>query len=273
MRVATRRLRAALSLFAEALPENAQGFREELGWVGQALGAVRDLDVQLEQLEGWVAEVPEADRKALDALRSLLEEERREARAAMLEALDSRRYDAFVSRFGRFLRARSRRLTGAAAVPALAVAPDLIEARFRKLRSRGDRIGPDSEAAEFHRLRIQGKRFRYSLEFLGDLYPGQTRTLIKRLVVVQDVLGLHQDADVAITRLRGLAAERGRELEPATIFAMGEIAERYRRSMASLRAQFPGAYKRVRKKPWKSLRQVLEEQRPEPPVEGSTDAA
>ena len=273
MRVATRRLRAALSLFADVLPENAQSFREELGWIGQALGGVRDLDVQLEQLNGWVAEIPEADREALDALRSLLEDKRQEARAAMLEALDSRRYEAFVGRFGRFLRARSRRLTGAAAVPALSVAPDLIEARFRKLRSSGDRIGPTSEAADLHRVRIHGKRLRYALEFLGDLYPGQTRPLIKRMVVLQDVLGLHQDAGVAIARLRGLAADRGAELEPATIFAMGEIAERYRRSMASLRAKFPRAYGRVKKKAWKSLRQVLEELRPEAPVEASTDAA
>jgi CHAD domain-containing protein len=273
MRVATRRLRAALSLFVDVLPEGAQSFREELGWIGQALGRVRDLDVQLEQLDEWLAEAPEADREALRSLRSLLEDKRREARAAMLEALDSRRYDAFLGRFGRFLRARSRRPTGAAAVPALSVAPDLIEARFRKLRSSGDRIGPTSEAAEFHRLRIHGKRLRYALEFLGDLYPGQTRPLIKRMAELQDVLGLHQDADVAIARLRELAADRSAGLEPATIFAMGEIAERYRRSMANLRATFPRAYWRVTKKAWKALRQVLEELRPQGPVEASTDAA
>jgi CHAD domain-containing protein len=263
MRVASRRLRAALSLFADVLPASVQGLREELGWVGQTLGAVRDLDVQLEQLDSWVDEVPEPDRAALERLRSVLEDERTKARALMLEALDSRRYEAFLNRFGRFLRARPRRLTGAAAVPALAVGPDLIEARFRKLRARGDRVGPDSEAAEFHRLRIHGKRFRYALEFLGDLYPGKTRPLIRRMVVLQDVLGLHQDADVAIARLRGVATDSGGELEPATIFAMGEIAERYRRSMATLRAQFPRAYARVTKKAWRSLHEVLEEQRPD----------
>ena len=50
MRVATRRLRAALALFAGVLPVRAQVFREELGWLGRLLGAVRDLDVQLEGL-------------------------------------------------------------------------------------------------------------------------------------------------------------------------------------------------------------------------------
>jgi CHAD domain-containing protein len=271
MRVASRRLRAALSLFADVLPTSVSGLREELGWIAQALGAVRDLDVQLEQLDGWLGQVPEADREALGALRSLLVAERNEARSSLLAMLDSRRYEAFVARFGRLLRAR-RRLSGPAALPARAVAPDLLETRFRKLRARGDRIGPGSEPAEFHRLRIHGKRLRYALEFFADLYPEQTRQLIKRLVTLQDLLGQHQDADVAISRLRRLAGEHAGELEPLTIFAMGEIAERYRQSLVALRAQFPRAYARVKGKAWKSLRKVLEEQRPSTTEEAASDA-
>ncbi len=268
MRVAARRLRAALSLFADVLPAHARSFSAELRWLGRALGAVRDLDVQLEQLDGWLGEVPGADREALGALRSLVESERAEARAAMLAALDSRRYEAFVARFGRFLRAERRRWSGPAALPARVVAPQLLEARFRKLRARGDRIVPTSAAGEFHRVRIDGKRFRYALEFLTDVYPAQTRPLIKRLVALQDILGDHQDADIAIAWLRTLAVERGGELEPATVFAMGEIAERYRRSMASLRARFPSAYARVTKRGRKSLRKLLEEQHPLGPACG-----
>ena len=52
MRVATRRLRAALDLFVEVLPVRAGVFRTELGWMAAALGTVRDLDVQLEALDG-----------------------------------------------------------------------------------------------------------------------------------------------------------------------------------------------------------------------------
>jgi CHAD domain-containing protein len=266
MRVASRRLRAALSLFADLLPAHAQTFRAELGWLGQMLGAVRDLDVQLEQLDWWLGEVPQADREALGALRSVLENERAEARVSMLAALDSRRYEAFVARFGRFLRARRARLSGQAARPAHAVAPELLDARLRKLRARGDRVDPTSDSEELHRVRIRGKRLRYALEFLADVYPQQTRPLIKRLVAMQDILGEHQDADVAIARLRALAVERGGELEPATVFAMGEIAERYRQSMTSLRAQFPSAYARVTKRAGKAFRKLMEEQhRREPP--------
>ena len=55
MRVATRRLRAALVLFADVLPVRAQTFREEFGWLGRLLGSVRDLDVQMEGLADMAA--------------------------------------------------------------------------------------------------------------------------------------------------------------------------------------------------------------------------
>jgi CHAD domain-containing protein len=264
MRVASRRLRAALSLFADFLPAGAEHMRQELGWVGRALGAVRDLDVQLEQLEVWLAEVSDEDRGPLDSLRAVLEEQRSVARGTMLEALDSRRYEAFVRAFGRYLRGRRPRPSSPGGVPARAVAPDLIEKRFGKLRKSAEQIGPDSEPADYHRVRIRGKRLRYALEFLSDVYRGRTQPLLKRLVALQDVLGLHQDADVAIARLRRLAVERGDELGPTTVFAMGEIAERHRTRAAELRAQFPAVYKRVKGNKWKSLRKLLEDQRPAP---------
>ncbi len=100
----------------------------------------------------------------------------------MLEMLDSRRYEAFVSRFGRTLRARHLARSGPASRPARALAPDLIESRFRSVRKAGARIGPASPATDYHRLRIRCKRLRYALEFLADLYPGETRPLIRRLV-------------------------------------------------------------------------------------------
>lgn len=265
MRVASRRLRAALSLFGDFLPAGGDHMRGELGWIGQALGAVRDLDVQLEQLDLWLVEVSDEDREPLSALRAVLEEQRSVARAAMLEALDSRRYEAFVRDFGRYLRGPRLRSSSAGRLPARAVAPDLIEKRFKQLRKSAEQIGPDSEPADYHLVRIRGKRFRYALEFLLDVYPGRTQPLLKRLIALQDVLGLHQDADVAITRLRRLAAERGDELQPTTVFAMGEIAERHRARAAELRAEFPAVYKRVKGNKWKSLRKLLEKERPVPP--------
>lgn len=266
MRVATRRLRAAVSLFEDVLPVTVTKLSSELAWLGRTLGAVRDLDVQLVELDRLSTEVPKSDRAALAALRALLENQHAVARTEMLEALDSRRYEMFAGRFGRTLSARHESRSGHAARPARAIAPDLIENSFRSFRKAGDRIRPGSPATDYHRLRTRGKRARYTLEFLGDLYPGKTEPLVKALTSLQDILGLHQDADVAIGRLRRLAAQEG-ALGPETIFAMGEIAERYRQSMIDLRARFPKAYRQVSGRRWKALRKAIEAKRP-PSVAG-----
>jgi hypothetical protein len=92
-------------------------------------------------------------------------------------------------------------------------------------------------------------------------------------VALQDVLGLHQDAVVAIERLRALTAERGSELEPQTIFAMGEIAERYGQSVVELRKQVPPAYQGVSGKRWTSFRENVEAERPAPEAPVATAPA
>ena len=177
MRVASRRLRAALSLFADVLPETALKGRR-----GARAGSARCSAPFATSTSRSSSSTPGSTRSRRRTatrstmLRSLLHEQRESARAAMLEMLDSRRYEAFVSRFGRTLRARHLARSGPASRPARALAPDLIESRFRSVRKSGARIGPDSPAADYHRLRIRCKRLRYALEFLGDLYPGRDAT-------------------------------------------------------------------------------------------------
>jgi CHAD domain-containing protein len=251
-------MRAALAAFADVLPAGAAELRAELAWVGREIGVVRDLDVQLEQLDGWLEELPEPDRAPLARLRGLLDEERAAARVEMLKALDSARYERFVRRFGTLLRTR----TGSRTPPALAAAPDLVERRHRALRKAARRTGPGAEPAAYHRTRIAGKRFRYALEFVADVYPGATKELVRRTVALQDLLGAYQDGDVAIERLRRLAAERGRELGPATVFAMGEVAERYRQEMEVARGRADATFARLEGKAWKRLRRHMEAGRP-----------
>src|SRR5262249_34826924 len=122
-----------------------------------------------------------------------------------------------------------------------------------------------SPAADYHRVRIACKRFRYTIEFLADVYPGETRRVVKRIVAVQDILGLNQDADVAIARLRELSSERGADLGPETVFAMGEIAGRCRQSMAGPQASSPAAYKQLAGTAWKRFRRTIEAAVPAPP--------
>ena len=129
------------------------------------------------------------------------------------------------------------------------------------------RIGDESDHDGYHRLRIAGKRFRYALEFLSDVYPGETKPLVRRTVALQDLLGDYQDGHVAIGRLRELAVSRAEDLGPEAVFAMGEIAERYRTGMVDVQGRTERAYDRLRGKTWKQLRKALEAARPgTPPV-------
>ena len=248
MRVASRRLRAAIALFEDVLPADAAKLRPELAWIGQTIGTVRDLDVQLARLGD------PAEPDPLARLRAVLSEERAQARAAMLDALDSKRYERFVRRFGSMLRSRS----GARTACALEVAPDLVEGRHAALGKAMKRVGPTAEPSAYHRVRIACKRFRYALEFLSDVYPDQTSRLIKRAVGLQDLLGEYQDAQVAIDRLHDLAARRGAELGPETVFAMGELAARYRSGMDNIPGRVPSTYKPLAGKAWRQLRKQME---------------
>ena len=258
MRVASRRLRAAIALFAGVLPAEAERLRPELAWVGRTIGAVRDLDVQLEQLRLWGERLPPPERESLVRLLTLLEAERDRARAEMLHALDSPRYARLVRRFSTMLRTRSGIRTEAAR----AAAPDLIERRHRSLRKAMRSLGRSGDLAAYHRLRIVDKRFRYALESLADVYPGETKRLVGHAVALQDLLGEHQDAYVAAERLQRLAVEHGTELGPQTVFAMGELAERNRSRMEALRRRVPALCPRLDGGAWKRLHRRLEAARP-----------
>lgn len=263
MRVAARRMRAAMKIFEEPLPVRTQRFRNEFKWIAGALGEVRDLDVQLEQLDGWISSASSGDRELLEALRAVFQERRKKTRKSMLRRLNSRRYARLVESFGAFLERGPSRRAQASRRPILA-APDLVRKPYRKVRKLGDPLDEESSGEEYHELRKKGKRLRYALEFLSDIYGDPTKDLIKPLKNLQDVLGDHQDAEVAVAHLRELAVSKGRspKLSPETIFVMGGIAHRYEVRARELRSEFPGTYSKVRGKRWKKVKSAMEKARP-----------
>jgi inorganic triphosphatase YgiF len=158
MRVATRRMRAAMKVFEGTLPERAKWLREELRWVAGVLGEVRDLDVQIGRLDETSS--PEA----------------------------------------------------------------------------------------FHDLRKKGKRLRYALEFVSEVYGKPVRKLVKPLKTLQDDLGDHQDAIVAADQLRELGTTTGgTRISRGAAFTMGVYSERYAREATNLRSGV------LRSKPFRAL--------------------
>jgi CHAD domain-containing protein len=92
MRVATRRLRAALEICAPCFPPKRH--RKALKGVkrlADALGERRDRDVEIEFLRGFATEAPAGEREALAARIEVLRGEQREANAALTPRLKPKR--------------------------------------------------------------------------------------------------------------------------------------------------------------------------------------
>lgn len=252
MRVATRRLRAALSLFREVLPVRSEAVREQFRWLGTLLGDVRDLDVQIERIEAW-REQGDVDADSAEYLTGRLEERRVRARSVMLAGLDSARYDRLVASAQRLLESGLGR-RGPAHAPVALVGPSLIERRHRAVRKAGDKLDPGSDPAEFHAMRIRVKRLRYAIEYLSDLYGKPAKEYVGRLVALQDLLGEHQDDYVSIELVHELAGEGA---NPEVAFSLGRLSERFSENAQELREAYAGTYKGVRGKSWTTLRDRL----------------
>jgi CHAD domain-containing protein len=243
-RVATRRMRAAIKVFEGVLPERAKWLREELRWVANAMGEVRDLDVQVGRIETWKEEADEERSGFLDKVIDLTNKRRAEAREAMLGVLDSGRYERFESSFAEMLRrgpGAERELAqddgrDPSREPVTSAAPALISGRYRKWRKAAGRLDENSSPEAFHDLRKKGKRLRYALEFVSEVYGEPVQKLVKPLKALQDDLGDHQDAIVAAEYLRELGTTTGGPRVPRGVaFTMGVYSERCAREAAGLR--------------------------------------
>jgi CHAD domain-containing protein len=88
MRVATRRLRAVLEIYAPCFPPKLhRPVLREVKALADALGARRDPDVQLEALEELAKKFDEADRAGVMRLAAEVRAEQREGNEALAAAL------------------------------------------------------------------------------------------------------------------------------------------------------------------------------------------
>jgi len=89
MRVALRRLRAALSVFAAAFPPKPFAVTEkEVSRVTDALGTVRDADVQIEFMQSVEEKAPESEKVGLHAFVEHLQRGRDRERIVLVKELN-----------------------------------------------------------------------------------------------------------------------------------------------------------------------------------------
>jgi triphosphatase len=273
MRVASRRLRAAIDLFAEVLPPQFTALAPELKWLAEVLGSVRDLDVQLERLDDspewhgpWATAAVEPS--PVEELRAVFGRERDAARAVLLQALESPRYERLTTGLLALAQQGGGQRSVAGHLPATAVAPGLVERRHRAAVKAARRARRSGEPHDFHRLRIRCKRLRYALEFVQPLYGEPARQFARRLAKLQDLLGGVQDGQVAMERLHALALRAQPPLSRAAVFLMGSVAEEARREAARLQAKGRSRAKALRGEEWQHLAHTLERMRMDDDPEG-----
>jgi CHAD domain-containing protein len=233
MRVTIRRLRAAVNAEGAGLGETATPLQEELKWLGNALGPVRDLDVQLERLRAEAVGFEDNERTAVERLLTGLVDERKAARRRMLAAMRTKRYSMLLTSLA--AATASKPITAESNGQPEAAVISVIYKPYRKLYKAVQALGEDPPDEELHALRIKGKRLRYAAELVGAAGKEPVKNLVKATKAFQEVLGEHQDAAVAEETIRRLLAGHD---DPEVIFVAGRLVEREHARRVEYRGQW-----------------------------------
>ena len=246
-RVAIRRLRGAL---------REEPLKSELGWIGGALGAVRDLDVLTERLRHEAALLDGDERAALRPVLARLARRRARARGELIEALGSPRYLALLDALEEVSTATfesSRDLT------------ELAGREFRRLRRDVTSAGPEPADEVLHELRKRAKRIRYASERARKAGATSLGKVVEEAKALQDVLGANQDAAVMENELRDLVGESA---TPIRAIAIGRLIERERALRESTAAEWPAAWKRLEREGKRAFPRAKRGKPPAPEPEG-----
>lgn len=245
MRVSVRRLRAILRLFRDSLPPSAVAkTAEELKWLGQSLGAVRDLDVHLQECAAMLGRLPEAAHAAAGNCRREMSRRRDLAYDALRRDLRSPRFRTLKKACRELIR-RLRHPVAAGSAGITSEGAALMEAELKRILKAGRGIVDDTPDEALHRLRVRCKRLRYACETLREVYGKPVAKMARRLAALQDVLGTHQDAVAAQALIERAIAESASATPDGVdvAYALGRCAAGWREEQLARRAMFPEAWK------------------------------
>ena len=240
-RVATRKLRSHLRTFGSLIePEWSEQLRTELGWLGLALGAVRDREVLLERLKERSNGLPAHDQRAADSLLSILEGEIEDLRKKLIADLDSARYIELLERL--VAAAQAPATLPDADLAAVGVLPLLATGPWRRLRSAVRQLPENSTDPELHRIRILAKRARYAAEAVEAVAGPAAAAFARAAAKLQTVLGEHQDSVTAQAWLRAARVSGKRAFAAGELIAMEHVAA------AKARSQWPKVWETLDRK-------------------------
>ncbi len=217
MRVALRRLRAAITLFKNVVEDEQRGqIKAELKWMANVLGEARDLDVYITT----VLE-PARDQHGNDeSYRQLLteyRERRNQAYRTVQETIPSPRFangileTAAWIQAGGWLQDKGKLARRRRDQPVAELAEEELGRRWKKIIKRGRNL-VELDPEERHQVRIEIKKLRYATEFFESLFKGggakkKKRAALNTLEALQETLGELNDIAVGSHMDPSAAAE------------------------------------------------------------------
>lgn len=242
MRVATRRLRSNLATYRPVLDRDVTDLlRDEVAWLGQVLGTVRDCEVQRDHLASALSGLAAVDatlvRGPVSArLRRHARTTHHAARVVAREALDSARYLDLMDQLTRLASdppwtARAERSIRRVLLPE-------VRRDWRRLEQQVAAFldGGGTSDTLVHDVRKAAKRTTYGAEPLVPVYGRPAKGLVAATKQIQAVLGDHQDTVTARRHLLDLADAATATGEDA--FTYGLLHARERERAAELQAEF-----------------------------------
>lgn len=252
LRATARRIDDTLDLYRAHLPAALVRSRRKLKALLRVVGTVRNVDVQLSELERFARALQESDRVALAPLQRHLRAQREKAHARMLSALDSKSmrqgFDAFTATLARPSAASGRRTR----VLAVTVTPALIGQRMRKLRATYRGLTDHATSQDYHALRREARSLRYALESVAAIYGKPAERLVRRLRRWQYDLGRYHDASIMAQVLLQFLSDPPQALSARTLFLMGRFAQCCDDTAADARGRAATSWRKVRRR-WKAL--------------------
>jgi len=238
LRVATRRLRAAIELFAGVLHgSRVRVYQRDLPWLGQAAGMVRECDVAGDLIRARSAKLDPQMAEALAPIYDALAERRKVEHQAFVAITNSKRYVLLLERLSQPM------IRKVDAITVRSKAAVMIRPLARSVGRAGSKLAEDSPPEWFHRLRVRVKRLRYALEMLAPLGGKRHKKALARLEATQDILGLYQDGIATVAWLRSHCASPA--VPPATLLAAGAVIQSLLKRQRKLAARCLKRWKRV----------------------------
>lgn len=206
MRVGSRRLRTALQVFDQVVKLPKAARTQPIRKISQTLGRLRDLDVQIADIEQDYGQhiAHKAQVKALQKALGLLRKQRRQVFAEVEGMLTQPRYTNLKQAYADWL--RSPQFHPIAQLSMTLVLPDLLNPLIAKLFLHPgwlvawEAVSPASRQT-LHDLRKVCKSVRYQAEFFSAFYGPDFRDWVKELKTWQENLGKVQDTYVLASLL------------------------------------------------------------------------